>query len=269
MDGTQFAGRVAVVTGASSGIGRAVAARLAGRGANLCLVAAPEDAEDLREAAWECEAAGVQVVTLEVDLSDAAAAARAAGTALDRFGKIDMLSTNAGVIFIGDVLTEPVEHLDRLWAVNARGTYLICVECARAMAAAGSGAIVCTASTAALAPEENEVAYVASKSAVAGMVRAMAVDLARRGVRVNGIAPGWVRTRQTVESLGDPQLWAKHRSRIPIDRPAEPSEIAAVTAFLLSDEASYVTGALVVVHGGLTAGHRFGDWEAVVPASGE
>jgi len=102
---------------------------------------------------------------------------------------------------------------------------------------------------------------------VAAMVRALAVDLARRGVRVNAIAPGWVSTRQTEAVLADAALWAKHRSRIPVDRPAEPSEIAAVAAFLLSDEASYVTGALVAVDGGLTAGHRFGEWDAVVPSS--
>jgi NAD(P)-dependent dehydrogenase (short-subunit alcohol dehydrogenase family) len=107
------------------------------------------------------------------------------------------------------------------------------------------------------------VTYNISKGAVAELVRSLAVDLAPFGVAVNGVAPGWVATPATVDVLPDPAQWSKHRSRIPLDRPAEPSEIAAVVAFLLSDDASYMTGSIVVADGGLTAGYRYTDWEAV------
>jgi NAD(P)-dependent dehydrogenase (short-subunit alcohol dehydrogenase family) len=141
--------------------------------------------------------------------------------------------------------------------------YLVAVAAARAMAERGGGAIVCTASTASFAGEELQVTYNISKGAVAQIARSLAIDLARYAVRVNAVAPGWVLTRATAEIVDDPTQWSKHRTRIPLDRPAEPREIAAVVSFLLSDDASYVTGSVVLADGGLTAGYRYTDWEAV------
>jgi NAD(P)-dependent dehydrogenase (short-subunit alcohol dehydrogenase family) len=105
----------------------------------------------------------------------------------------------------------------------------------------------------------------ASKGAVAALTRSLAVDLAPRGIRVNAVAPGWVETRSTRRVLSDPEQWSKHRSRIPLDRAASTAEIAAVHAFLASDDAAYVTGAVVVADGGLTAGYRYSNWRAVTP----
>jgi NAD(P)-dependent dehydrogenase (short-subunit alcohol dehydrogenase family) len=138
-------------------------------------------------------------------------------------------------------------------------------------AAAGmapGSAIVNTASTASLAGEEFQVTYNASKGAVAALTRSLAIDLAPRGIRVNAVAPGWVETRSTRALIDDPEQWSKHRSRIPLDRPASPPEIAAVHAFLASDDAAYVTGAVVVVDGGLTAGFRNSNWRAMPPPEG-
>jgi NAD(P)-dependent dehydrogenase (short-subunit alcohol dehydrogenase family) len=257
-----FSGKSVIVTGASSGIGRAISERLASDGADLCLVAAPQDEHQLEEVARGLEAAGTQVVSLAADVGAPATATRAVEATLDRFGRLDCLANNAGIAYFEEVFEAPLQHLDHTFHVNVRGMYLMAIESARALAQRG-GTIACTASTASFAGEEHQVTYNVSKGAVAELIRSLAVDLAPYGIRVNGVAPGWVRTPATAEIVTDAAQWSKHRSRIPLDRPAEPSEIAAVYAFLLGEESSYMTGSLVVCDGGLTAGYRYSGWEAV------
>lgn len=258
-----FDGRVAIVTGASQGIGRAAARRLAQEGASLCLVAAPVDAGDLEQAVAEITAAGGRAVGVASDVAEPETARRAVAETLKSFGRLDYLLSNAGIYFEEDVFDAPLEHLDRMLAVNVRGTYLMCVEAGRAMARSGQGSIVCTASSASVLGEERMAAYNASKAAVAGLARSLAVDLAPYGIRVNAVAPGWTDTPQNWTVRDDPALWSRHRARVPLDRMARPEELASVMAFLLSDEASYLTGALVLVDGGFTGGVRSSDWEAV------
>jgi len=254
----RLAGRVALVTGASQGIGLAIAERLAEDGAELVVVARPEDGEAL-----EAVAARLGAAHLAADVGDDDAGDRAVALALETHGRLDLVAANAGIAYFEDVLHAPLAHLDRTLRVNVRGTYAVALAAARAMAGGDGGAIVCTASTASWMGEERQVTYNASQGAVAELARSLAVDLAPYGIRVNAVAPGWVHTPATDEIVRDAPEWSKARSRIPLDRPAEPREIASVVAFLLSDEASYVTGAIVACDGGLTAGFRGSDWAAV------
>lgn len=254
---------VAIVTGASQGIGHAIAHRLASDGVRLCLVAAPKDEEQLREVAAELDG-----LALAADVGDPATADRAVEMTLERYGRLDWLASNAGIAYFEEALAAPLEHFDHTMHVNVRGMYLMTMAAARQMARGGGGAIVCTASTASFAGEEQQAIYNVSKGAVAQLTRSLALDLARHGIRVNAVAPGWVHTPATTQIVADPGEWSKHRSRIPLDRPAEPAEIASVVRFLLSGEASYLTGSIVVADGGLTAGFRSSDWEAVPNPAG-
>jgi NAD(P)-dependent dehydrogenase (short-subunit alcohol dehydrogenase family) len=258
-----FAGRAAIVTGASQGIGCATAERLSAEGCAVCLVAAPADADALEKAAEAIRAIGGSAFAVVGDVAEPATAERAVQETLQRATRLDYLVSNAGIFYVEDVFEASLEHLEHLLRVNVRGHYLMAIESARAMARRDGGAVVCTASTAALVGEERMVAYNASKGGAAALGRSLAVDLAPYGIRVNVIAPGWVDTPQNWDVRDDPAAWSKHRARVPLDRMAQPEEIASVIAFLLSDEASYLTGAFVLVDGGATAGFRASDWEAV------
>jgi NAD(P)-dependent dehydrogenase (short-subunit alcohol dehydrogenase family) len=262
----RFIDRVAVISGASSGIGRAVAERLAAEGAKLVLIAAPSDSDDL-ESVLEALRASGEADGMAADITDPGTAERAVDRALSQYGRLDVLVNNAGIAYYEEALSTPVEHLDRTLAVNVRGMFSLSVAAAKAMASRG-GAIVNTASTASFVGEEFQVTYNASKAAVVALTRSLAIDLARFGIRVNAVAPGWVETRATAPVIADVAQWSKHRSRIPLDRAASPAEIAAVHAFLASDDASYVTGAVYLCDGGMTAGNRYSGWEATEPPEG-
>jgi NAD(P)-dependent dehydrogenase (short-subunit alcohol dehydrogenase family) len=262
----RFNGKVAVVAGASSGIGLAVARRLGSEGAKVVIVGAPVDEADVAPAVEGLRAEGIEVEGLAADIAADGSAEKVIGLARSRFGRLDVLVNNAAAAYFEEFLSTPVDHLDRTLAVNVRGTFLMSQVAARAMVEQGDGgAIVMTASTASFAGEEYQVTYNLSKGAIAELVRSLAIDLAPHRIRVNAVAPGWVATRATQPVIEDPVQWSKHRSRIPLDRPASPDEIAAVHAFLASDDAAYVTGAVVVADGGLTAGFRWSNWLAVEP----
>jgi 3-oxoacyl-[acyl-carrier protein] reductase len=262
----RFANRVAIVTGASSGIGFAVARRLATEGARLILVASPVDEEDLDSALVQLRTAGADVDGFVADIADSQTAERAVQLALDRYRRLDILINNAGIAYFEELLQTPLVHMEKTLAVNVGGTFAMSVAAARAMVDSDTrGAIVNTASTSAMVADEFQVTYVTSKGAIVAMTRALATDLAPKGIRVNAVAPGWVETRSTRPIISDADQWAKHRSRLLLDRPATPEEVAGVHAFLASDDASYVTGAIYTCDGGMTAGFRWSNWLAGEP----
>src|SRR5215472_12087532 len=252
-----FEGRVAIVSGASSGMGEATARRLAREGAHLVLLAAPGDREDLARVAADL---GGQTVAQAGDIADPATSREAVAAALDTFGRLDYVVNNAGIIGHHGFFEETIEEFDRMMAVNARGAYLLAIEAAKAMA--DGGAIVCTASVSSWLGEELQVAYNTSKGAVLMIVRTLGLELAPYGIRVNGVAPGYIRTRMSQARLNGGGYWDKARSRIPLDRPGEPDEVANVITFLLSSEASFMYGSVITVDGGQSAGMRSTDWAA-------
>ncbi len=257
--GGGFEGRAAIVTGSSSGIGKATALLMARRGAAICVVA-NRNVEGGRATVAEIEAAGGRAIFVEADVSVGADCERVANAALEAFGRVDVLVNNAGITR-ARVLTEMDEAFwDMVLDTNLKSAYMMSRAVVGDMLSRGAGAIVNVSSVHAEQTAGGHAAYAASKAGMGGMTRALALDLGRKGLRVNCILPGTIdislypRDDRPV----DRATWAPRASEHQVPgHMGSPDDIAAAICFLASDEAAFVNGAMLVADGGLLC--KFGD----------
>jgi meso-butanediol dehydrogenase/(S,S)-butanediol dehydrogenase/diacetyl reductase len=248
-DPRRHAGRVVIVTGAASGIGRATAERFIAEGARVVL--ADVNADALDETVAELSA-GDTVMGVVVDVTDAEAVDAMVQRTVERFGRLDVLVNNAGIGRMGHVTELTPQQWRRTMAVNLDAVFYGS-RAAIPHLAATRGCIVNTASISGLFSDYGLAAYSASKGGVVTLTRNMAVDHAADGVRVNSVCPGPVRTEITAKMMDEPEMAAAYAELIPLARVGEASEMAAAISFLASDDASYITGHNLVVDGGVTA----------------
>jgi NAD(P)-dependent dehydrogenase (short-subunit alcohol dehydrogenase family) len=248
----RFEGKRAVVTGASSGIGRAAALRFAAEGARVALIARRR--EPLEGLAEEIRSAGGDCLVLPADSSVETEIAAAFDAAAKAWGGIDIVVSNAGIELLGQ--DDRVDRLDRtvwdrLLTTNLTGQFLACKHGSRHLLAAGGGAIVCLGSNVAyLGMATNEPAYSASKGGILAMMKVMAIDFARLNIRVNMVVPGFIDTPMNGPVMADPKELAYWSDQIPLGRAGTADECASAILWLASDEASYCVGTALVVDGG-------------------
>jgi NAD(P)-dependent dehydrogenase (short-subunit alcohol dehydrogenase family) len=255
MAGGRLDGKRAIITGAGMGMGRAAAVRFAQEGARVGLIDIDEAAVTATAAA--IRAAGGEALPLVADVTDEAQVAAAVERAVAAWGGLDIVVANAAIQLFGQ--DDRVDRLDlgvwrRTIEVNQTGVFLACKHGIRALLASGGGNVVVTASPTSLyglAPGFD--AYSSSKAGVLGLVKVMANDYAREGIRVNAVIPGFTDTPLVRTVIADDAERERLVRTIPMGRPGRPEEVAAVMAFLASDDAAYVTGAAWACDGGMTA----------------
>jgi NAD(P)-dependent dehydrogenase (short-subunit alcohol dehydrogenase family) len=253
----RLAGKVSIITGAGGGMGRVAALRFAAEGSKVVVADSNEAAA--RETAAQIAAAGGEAAALGVDVSREPDAKAMAELAMDRFGRIDVLYNNAGIMPEADhsVVDTPVEAWDQVMAVNVRGVYLACKHTIPRMIERGSGSIINVSSFVALlgcsVPQD---AYTASKGAVLALTRSLAVQFAPRGIRTNAILPGPVETPLLMDwLLKDEQAKKIRLARNPTGRFGKADEVVSLAVYLASDESAWTNGASLVIDGGISVNY--------------
>ncbi len=250
----RLVGKSAVITGAALGIGRATAVHFAREGARLVVTDVQD--EPLQALADELRNAGAEVETVIGDVAVEDDARRMIAAATDRFGRLDVLVANAGIIPLGDAMEVTTAGWDEVMAIDGRGMFLTCKFAIEAMLPTGGGAIVCLSSISGLAGQKRQAAYGPAKFVATGLAKHLAVEWADRGIRVNAVAPGTIRTervKQLPEEPGGAEYLEEIERMHPMGRIGEPAEVASAIVFLASDDASFITGAVLPVDGGYLA----------------
>jgi 2-keto-3-deoxy-L-fuconate dehydrogenase len=249
-------GKTALVTGAASGIGHAIALRLARAGAFVYV--ADRDGDGARKAAAELAAAAGQGEALVLDIADAAAVAQAKAEVEGRWTSLSILVNNAGIGHVGTILSTSAEDLERLWRVNVLGTFQMCQAFLPAMIERRSGVIINIASIGGVVGIRDRLSYCTSKFAIVGLTKCIALDHALQGIRATSICPGRVETpfvKARIAEYPDPEkAYREMTGSQAVNRMGTPEEIAAATHYLASDEAAFVTGSEFVIDGGFSAG---------------
>jgi 3-oxoacyl-[acyl-carrier protein] reductase len=242
--------KVAIITGASRGIGAATAILFARAGVRAVVINYNRDREAADQVVADCENLGAEAIPFRADVSRVAAVDRMIEKTVARFGRLDILVANAGIWKEAPIEKMTESEWDETIDVNLKSIYACCHSAARVMIPKRRGTIILVSSTAGQRGEPFHSHYAASKGAIISMTKSLAGELGPRGITVNCTAPGWVATDMTEDALNDPKERRKIRELIPLGRVATPEEIAGPILFLASDLASHVNGEVLNVNGG-------------------
>lgn len=243
-----LSGKVALITGGSRGIGKAIALKLASLGANIIINYTKSDIK-AKEVIKDAENLGIRAVALKADVSNKDDVESFVNKVIDEFGKIDILVNNAGITRDNLLMRMKEDEWDDVINVNLKGTFNVTKAAIRTMLKQKSGSIINIASVIGISGNAGQCNYAASKAGIIGFTKSVAKEVAKKNVRVNAIAPGFIRTDMT-DKLSE-KVKEEYLKKIPLNKLGEPEDIANAVAFLASDLSSYITGQVLVIDGGL------------------